>query len=276
MPRSPFLRSLGLLSFVALTLLAHARPAVASDPFATYVVPTLVELQPSEEAATRVVIHGAFMQLMGTTNFTYSDPRCGVMYFACMAGQEAMCRMQWQELKAAIAPAPTLCRGFGNKQVPSTATVYVEGQPLGAPDSWDLGLGIGVGSYIDGKCQPATKLSCPLSGANDGGAGGESGAGGAPGAGGAAGTPGAGGARAGAPGTGGISAGAPGTGGSVMGAAGAGGAVTGAGAAAGAAEKPKPGPGCAMAGTDARSGSPLVALALGALVAGVHARRRRR
>jgi hypothetical protein len=66
-----------------------------------------------------------------------------------------MCRMQWSELKAAIAPAPTLCRGFGNKEVVSTATVYVEGQPLGSPDPWDLGMGIGLGSSVDGKCPPA-------------------------------------------------------------------------------------------------------------------------
>ncbi|HZJ71070.1 MAG TPA: hypothetical protein VFF36_09070, partial [Planctomycetota bacterium] len=152
-----------LLAFaLALPMLVSARPAAASEPFTTYVVPSLVEMLPTPEAATRVVIHGAFFQLTAATAFTYSNAKCGVMYFQCVAGQEAMCRMQWSELKAAIEPAPTLCRGFGNQNVVSTANVYVEGQPLGAPDPWDLGMGIGVGSSVDGKCQPATKLSCPL------------------------------------------------------------------------------------------------------------------
>ena len=55
---------------VALATLASARPAVASDPFTTYAVPSLVELQPSEAAATRVVIHGAFFHLTTATGFT--------------------------------------------------------------------------------------------------------------------------------------------------------------------------------------------------------------
>ena len=55
--------------------MAYARPAAASEPFTTYVVPSLVEMQPSEETATRVVIHGAFFHLMGTTSFTYSEAK---------------------------------------------------------------------------------------------------------------------------------------------------------------------------------------------------------
>ena len=78
-------------SVLALAVTASAPPAVASDPFTTYVVPSLVEMQPTKEAATRVVIHGAFFHLTSATGFTYSDAKCGVMYFQCAAGQ-----VRWQ------------------------------------------------------------------------------------------------------------------------------------------------------------------------------------
>ena len=270
---------------VAVATLASARPAAASDPFTTYVVPSLVELQPSEAAATRVVIHGAFFHLTTATSFTYSDAKCGVMYFQCAAGQEAMCRMQWSELKAAIEPAPTLCRGFGNKQVVSTATVYVEGQPLGSPDPWDLGMGIGLGSSVDGKCPPATKLACAPVSPGDGGIGGAGGGGGA-GAGGGTGAGGGAGGVAGAGGEAGAAGGAAGAAGNggTAGAAGRGGSgaagAAGRGGAGGAAggEKPltKAGPGCAIGDGATRSGPAAIFLVLGAgaLVAAVRRRRR--
>src|SRR4029077_16691926 len=139
-------------------MLAGARPAAASYPNSTYVVPSLVELQPSDDAATRVVIHGAFFQLTSDTAATYSAPRCGVMYFACVAGQEAMCQMQWKELRDAVSGTPQFCEGFGSWNVLSVATVRDEGAPLGTPDGWDLGMGISQGVYVDGKCGPAMQL----------------------------------------------------------------------------------------------------------------------
>jgi hypothetical protein len=289
----PVYRCCVLASVFSLGTLASARPATASDPFTTYVVPSRVEMQPTEEAATRVVIHGAFFNLTSATEFTYSDAKCGVMYFQCVAGQEAMCRMQWKELATAIEPAPTLCRGFGNKQVVTTATMYVEGEPLGTPDPWDLGMGIGLGAWVDNKCVPATKLSCPPAGPGSGGAGG---AGGAEGTGGAGGTGGGGGAgvggdAGGAGGSGGAggagggggsagaaggTAGAAGTAGTA-GAAGTRGAAGAGGAAGGETPLVKSGPGCALAGGATRPGPAAIfaLLGAGALVAAVRARRRR-
>jgi len=168
MPRVTHLRTIALTALVSLAALAFARSAAASYPCSTYVVPSLVELQPSDDAATRVVIHGAFLQLTSDTTMSYGDPRCGVMSFACVAGQEAMCRMQWKELRDAVA-TPQFCAGFGSWNVLSVATVYDEGAPLGSPDPWDLGMGIAQGVYVDNKCPPARQLVCPPS-AGDGGA----------------------------------------------------------------------------------------------------------
>src|SRR5262245_30990899 len=157
------------LAFVtALAVLAAARPAAASSPMSFYSVPTRVELLPSDDAATRVVIHGAFFQLTSETTMTYTDPKCGVMYFECVAGQETMCRMQWKELRASIVASPSFCQGFGTLNVVSKATIRTEGSALGQPDAWDLGMGISSGVYVDNKCPPAGKLSCPLAGSDGG------------------------------------------------------------------------------------------------------------
>ncbi len=250
MLRAAYLRP---LLVVALVLVASGRPAFASDPFATYVVPSRVEVGP-DTAATRVVIHGAFFNLANAETFSYTDPKCGVMYFQCLPSQEEMCRMQWKELQDAISPTPTSCRGFGMYNVLTTATLRTEGQPLGTPDSWDLGMGIGIGVHVDAKCPAARALSCPLAGGSGGAAG--TGAGGSSGTAGATGG-GAAGATAGA--SGGLGAAVAGT----------------SGGAAGAGEKleSKPGPGCAIAGAETTATGSLALLALGALIAGTRRRR---
>jgi hypothetical protein len=262
------LRLSAAIAALGLATLAAARPAAASDPMTTYVVPTIVDLEPSDDAATRVVIHGAFFQLTSDTNFSYSDPKCGVMYFQCAAGQEAMCRMQWKEIRAAISPTRVTCSGFGSLHVLSKAAIRVEGAPLGAPDTWDLGMGIGTGSHVDGKCPVALKLACPLS-ATDAGAPAQDAGPAATGAAGTSVAPTTGAAgTSGAAGTGAAGTGAAGT----TGAAGATG-VAGTSGAAGTEGKPlaKSG-GCTLAG-GATSGA-LTLLALASLV--VVARRRRR
>jgi MYXO-CTERM domain-containing protein len=169
MPRVIYARPIGLVAIVLLAALAMARPARASNPCSTYVVPSLVELQPSADAATRVVIHGAFFQLTSDTTMSYGTPRCGVMYFDCVAGQETMCQMQWNELRNAVSATAAVCEGFGSWNVLSVATIRDEGAPLGTPDAWDLGMGISPGSYVDNKCPPARQLICPVP-ASDGGA----------------------------------------------------------------------------------------------------------
>jgi hypothetical protein len=171
MPRLAYRRS--ALRFLTLTagLALASRPAAASDPLTTFCLPRQVELLPNADTATRVVIHGSFFQLTSTTAFTYSTPKCGVMYFECAAGQEAMCRMQWKELRDwDLDPLhKPYCAGFGSRSVVGAAAVRVEGEPLGTPDKWDLGMGVGWGAWVDGKCEMAKTLAC-VAPASDGGA----------------------------------------------------------------------------------------------------------
>ena len=96
---SPALR-LRTLFFSALIVAAAGTTAHASNPTSTYVVPTKVEFFPDQANATKVVIHGAFF--LWQNGGAYSAPKCGYMYLSCVPGQEAMCRMQWNEIAAQI------------------------------------------------------------------------------------------------------------------------------------------------------------------------------
>ena len=89
MPRlAHLLRPLARASALAagLGLALAPRAAAASEPLSTYSVPQLVELLPTADTAARVVIHGVFFQLTTSLSFSYSTPKCGVMYFECQAG----------------------------------------------------------------------------------------------------------------------------------------------------------------------------------------------
>jgi MYXO-CTERM domain-containing protein len=121
---------------------------------------------PTEANATLVVIHGAFMFI--NENGGYSNAACGYMYFRCPAGSETMCRMQWHDIQTMGVGADT-CAGFGAHNVVSAARVRTEGTALSAPDTWELGVGVQPGSYIDGKCVPARSLACALPWSVDGG-----------------------------------------------------------------------------------------------------------
>ena len=142
----------------SLLSIAASSPALASNPSATYVVPTKVELLPDAATANRAVIHGAFFFYQ--TGGSYGSPSCGYMYFQCPAGSEAMCRMQWNDINAAIGMPQ--CMGFGPQNTVSKAMLRSEGTALGNPDTWDLGIGITPGSFVGGQCAPAQALKCPL------------------------------------------------------------------------------------------------------------------
>jgi hypothetical protein len=196
-------RALSVVLLAAALLLPAV--AMASEPAGTYVVPTQVDITSVSGKATEVIIHGAFFQLTGANPGAYGDPLCGRMYFACASGQEAICAMQWQELQLDVG-ATGLCFGFGAFDLVPAATLRSEAGPLGAPDVWDMGMGIQQGSYVDGKCQPARALACPAPN----------------GAGGRGGSAGGGGGRGGM-GAGGMGAGGTGNGGNVGGKADSGG-----------------------------------------------------
>jgi hypothetical protein len=155
-----------ILRAVPVLVLLVPRLAGASDPNSIYTVPAKVEILPDEATGARVVIHGAFFFLSAPMSFAYGQPRCGYMSFQCPAGQEAMCRLQWQDLRRSIGGVT--CAGFGTLGTVSSATLHAEPVTAVKPDVWDLGMGISQGSYVDGKCGPARTLTCALAAADAG------------------------------------------------------------------------------------------------------------
>lgn len=139
----------------------------ASTAVSIYTAAARVDMLPAESTATEVVIHGAFMFLDSSGN--YSDAVCGTMYFRCPSGSETMCRMQWLDIRS-MGTASNQCAGFGSVNAVSSAHVRAEGTALVSPDTWDLGVGVQPGSFIGGKCGPAKRLACAQPGSVDGGA----------------------------------------------------------------------------------------------------------
>jgi hypothetical protein len=139
-----------------LTSLLFASAAWASLPSSIYSVPARVDVLPDEATGDRVVIEGKFMYLTAAQD--YSEVRCGILYFQCPAGQEALCRLQWSELRALIGRP--FCGGFGTDNLVSHAVLRHDRSALGAPDRWDLGMGINQAVYLNGKCPPALQFRC--------------------------------------------------------------------------------------------------------------------
>ena len=153
-------------SFACVAFLAEP-DSHASTPVSIYTAASRVEMLPTDANATEVAIHGAFMFI--NTSGGYSDAVCGVMYFNCPTGSESMCRMQWLDIRT-MGTAASQCAGFGAQNVVSTARLRSEGPALSDPDTWDLGIGVQSGVYIDGKCAPAKALACAQPPSADGGA----------------------------------------------------------------------------------------------------------
>ncbi|MSP61928.1 MAG: hypothetical protein EXR72_16665 [Myxococcales bacterium] len=144
-----------VVGFVAAPGIAHA-----SSPNGIYVYPSKVVFLPDQPNATSVVIHGAFFTWMLDGHYTV--PKCGYMYFTCVKGQEAMCRLQWAEIANDVGKNSMLCWGFGAWQMVNKSTLRAEGAPLANPDTWDLAMGVAAGVSVDNTCPKAKGLVCPL------------------------------------------------------------------------------------------------------------------
>jgi hypothetical protein len=152
---------------VAFTLMMAPRPAGASDPSSIYTVPSRVDLLPDDATGNRVVIAGSFFLLSAPMTMSYGEPKCGYMFFRCRPGQEQMCRMQWLDIRNAIGKG--YCAGFGVLNMLSSATIRTDQSTLENADTWELGMGIGIGSSVDGKCPKARALICGAAPPPDGG-----------------------------------------------------------------------------------------------------------
>src|SRR5262245_24049298 len=144
-------RFLRVTILLAASVVAAGWPsrAQASSPMGVYARVDTVAYEPTKAEAVRAVVHGVFALHSGAAGFNYTAPQAGYMYFQCPAGNEAECRLQWQDLENAIGQ--NYCAGFG-QQDQSFGTVRAEGTVPTSPDTYVLGMGVEPGVYVGGTC----------------------------------------------------------------------------------------------------------------------------
>jgi hypothetical protein len=131
---------------VAAAVLCAAAPASASDQLGVYAVVRKVKFEPGPNVtdAVRVRLCGAFA-LANINNGSYFGPASGYMYYTCPAGQEALCRMQWQEMMAASTNGK--CVGYGQRRDTSgnaanNGRIRPPSEAVTGPDSYPVGMGM--------------------------------------------------------------------------------------------------------------------------------------
>ena len=82
-----------MLVFTAATL-------TASDPVGIYAIVEKVIFEPSEAAPQRVQIWGAFAFADTSKGDSYTKPQVGYLYYSLPAGNEAVARKEWADLKS--------------------------------------------------------------------------------------------------------------------------------------------------------------------------------
>ena len=92
---------LTITALVGAMLMFTAATLTASDPVGIYAVVAKVVFEPSEAAPQRVQIWGAFAFADTTRGGDlYTKPQVGYLYYSLSAGNEAITRKEWADLKS--------------------------------------------------------------------------------------------------------------------------------------------------------------------------------
>jgi MYXO-CTERM domain-containing protein len=117
--------------------------AQASSPAGVWIVPDRVVLLPDENQPRTLQISGLLTLHSGTGPVSdwgypgFEQPQHGTLFYTCAAGQEAMCKMQWRELAAALGS----CVGFGSLTEGAGQLRAAVGQS-DVPDVYPIGMGV--------------------------------------------------------------------------------------------------------------------------------------
>jgi hypothetical protein len=111
----------------------------ASDMNGIYGLIDRVVLEPSDAAAARVQIWGAFALSDRKDGVSYLAPVRGYLYYSCPAGKETTCRSEWADLKS-LAAAKTAA-GFGGRYLPA-GRVRPAAEAVASPDVYPIQMGV--------------------------------------------------------------------------------------------------------------------------------------
>ncbi len=123
---------LGVCAMTAVTLRA-------SDMVGVYAVVEKVLLEPSDAAAQRVQIWGAFALSDQKSGSSYGAAQRGYLYYTCPAGQETVCRKEWKDLEAVAGKDTGV--GFGARYKPTGRIRKADEKPA-SPDVYPIERGV--------------------------------------------------------------------------------------------------------------------------------------
>ena len=127
----------GLIAVAACVLTAVTLRA--SDMVGVYTVVEKVVLEPADAAPLRVQIWGAFALSDQKSGSTYGPAQRGYLYYTCPAGQEAVCRREWDDLKSVAGK--DIGVGFGQRYKETGRIRKADDKPA-SPDVYPIDRGI--------------------------------------------------------------------------------------------------------------------------------------
>jgi hypothetical protein len=111
----------------------------ASDIVGVYAVVEKVVLEPSDAAPERIQIWGAFALSDRKSGSAYGPALRGYLYYACPAGQGAVCRKEWEDLKSVAGKTTGV--GFGGRYV-DTGRIRKADEKPATPDAYPIERGV--------------------------------------------------------------------------------------------------------------------------------------
>lgn len=111
----------------------------ASDFVGVYAVIEKVVLEPSDAAPQRIQIWGAFARSDRRSGSTYGPAERGYLYYTCPAGQETVCRREWEDLKSVAGKDTGV--GFGERYSDPGRIRKADEKPA-TPDVYPIARGV--------------------------------------------------------------------------------------------------------------------------------------
>jgi hypothetical protein len=111
----------------------------ASDMVGVYAVIEKVIVEPTEAAPPRVQVWGAFALSDQKSGSTYGPAQRGYLYYTCPAGQETICRKEWEDLKAVAGK--DIGVGFGARYK-ATGRIRKADEKPASPDVYPIQFGV--------------------------------------------------------------------------------------------------------------------------------------
>lgn len=111
----------------------------ASDFVGVYAVIEKVLLEPSDAAPQRIQIWGAFALSDRKSGSAYGLAQRGYLYYSCPAGQEAVCRREWEDLKSVSGKNTGV--GFGERYS-DTGRIRKADEKPATPDVYPIARGV--------------------------------------------------------------------------------------------------------------------------------------